>query len=151
MIIIISLDLLSKLGNSNEEENNRFLLLNHSGEEIEKINSRTSIYYNKFQKENEVLNKNKGKFRGEKSILSKIMFPFPEQINDFVPLDIPMIKINKRSPPTIGCFTILNTNNKLNCSDMTNNGSIVACGFKDGAIMVWVLDKEINLEITGKI
>ena len=140
-------NILSKLDNQND--NNRFLLLNHSGEEIEKINSRTQIYYNKINKEQiDTANKGKGRSKGEKNLLSKVIIPFPEQLNEFVAMDPPLIKINKKNPPTIGCFTVLNTNNKLNCADMTSEGGIIACGYKDGSIMVWVLDKDINIEIT---
>ena len=63
-------------------------------------------------------------------------------------MDNNSLKINKKNPPTIGCFTLLNTNNKLNCIDMTNEGGIIACGFKNGEIIVWILDKNINIEIT---
>lgn len=140
-------NILSKL--DNQSDNNKFLLLNHSGEEIEKINSRTQIYYNKVNKDMiDTIAKGKGRAKGEKSLLSRLIIPFPEQLNEFVSMDPPTVKINKKNPPTIGCFTVLNTNNKLNCADMTSEGGIIACGYKDGSITVWVLDKDINIEIT---
>ena len=80
--------------------------------------------------------------------MSRIIIPFPETANDFINVEENCLKINKTSPPTIGCFTLLNTNNKLNCIDMTNDGGIITCGFKNGEIIVWVLDKSINIEIT---
>jgi len=49
----------------------------------------------------------------------------------------------------IGCFTLLNTHNKLNCADMTNDGNILACGYKDGTIMVWITDKDMIIDING--
>jgi WD40 repeat protein len=140
-------NLLSKMSQS-EEERNKFLLLNNSSEDIEKINSRTQIYYNKVNKDiidNLVKGKSK---RHSDSLLSKIIIPFPENSNEFINVEDNCLKINKTSPPTIGCFTLLNTNNKLNCIDMTNDGGIIACGFKSGEIIVWVLDKNINIEIT---
>ena len=140
-------NLLSKMSQSDEEKN-KFLLLNNSSEDIEKINSRTQIYYNKVNKDL-IDNINKGKSkRNSDSLLSRIIIPFPETANDFINVEENCLKINKTSPPTIGCFTLLNTNNKLNCIDMTNDGGIITCGFKNGEIIVWVLDKSINIEIT---
>ena len=68
-----------------------------------------------------------------------------------IPLETNNLKIDKANLPTIGCFTILNTQNKMNCADMTNDGSIIAFGFKDGIVLVWILDNDIKLEINGKI
>ena len=59
------------------------------------------------------------------------------------------LKIDKSSLPTVGCFTLLNTYNKMNCADFANDGSLVAAGFKDGSIVIWVLDNTMQLEITG--
>ena len=140
-------NILSKLSQSDEEKN-KFLLLNNTSEEIETINSKTQIYYNKVNKDIiDNLEKGKSK-RNIDSLLSKINIPFPENANEFINVEDNCLKINKTSPPTIGCFTLLNTNNKLNCIDMTNEGGIIACGFKNGEITVWVLDKNINIEIT---
>lgn len=141
-------NILSKMSQSDEEKN-KFLLLNNSSEDIEKINCKTQIYYNKVNKDIiDNLSKGKGKGRNHDSLLSKIIIPFPETANEFINVEDNCLKINKTSPPTIGCFTLLNTNNKLNCIDMTNDGGIIACGFKNGEITVWVLDKNINIEIT---
>lgn len=142
--------ILSKLSQT-EEEKNKFILLSNSSEDIQKINCRTQIYYNKVNKDT-ADNLFKGKARGKNidSLLNKIIIPFPEQANDFINVEETNLKINKNSPPTIGCFTLLNTNNKLNCIDMTNTGGIIACGFKSGEIIVWVLDKNIHIEITQK-
>ena len=141
-------NILSKISQT-EEEKNKFLLLNNSSEEVEKINSRTQIYYNKINKDI-IDNLAKAKKGGKNydSLLSKIIIPFPETANEFLNVENNSIKINKNNPPTIGCFTLLNTNNKLNCIDMTKEGGIIACGFKNGEIYVWVLDKNINIEIT---
>ena len=141
-------NILSKISQS-EEEKNKFLLLNNTSEDIQKINSRTQIYYNKINKDI-IDNLTKAKKGGKNydSLLSKIIIPFPETANEFLNVENNCLKINKSSPPTIGCFTLLNTNNKLNCIDMTNDGGIIACGFKNGEIIVWVLDKRINIEIT---
>ena len=145
-------NILSKVSQNNtEQDTNKIILLNNDSEQIETINSRTPIYYNKVSKDTvDTISKSKGRGKGERSILSKIIIPFPEQLNDFVNADVPNLKLNKTNPPTIGCFTILNTNNKLNCADMTNDGGIIACGFKNGEIMIWVLDKNINIEISKK-
>ena len=141
-------NILSKISQS-EEEKNKFILLNNSSEDIQKINSRTQIYYNKINKDI-IDNLTKAKIRGRNydSLLSRIIIPFPETANEFLNVDNNSLKINKKNPPTIGCFTLLNTNNKLNCIDMTNEGGIIACGFKNGEIIVWILDKNINIEIT---
>ena len=139
-------NILFKMSQS-EEEKNKFLLLNNS-EDIETINSKTQIYYNKVNKDIiDNLSKGKSK-RNYDYLLNKIIIPFPETANEFINVEDNCLKINKTSPPTIGCFTLLNTNNKLNCIDMTNEGGIIACGFKSGEIIVWVLDKNINIEIT---
>ena len=141
-------NILSKISQS-EEEKNKFLLLNNSSEDIQKINSRTEIYYNKINKDI-IDNLTKAKKGGKNydTLLNKIIIPFPESANEFLNSESNCIKINKNNPPTIGCFTLLNTNNKLNCIDMTNEGGIIACGFKNGEIIVWVFDKNINIEIT---
>ena len=143
-------DLLSKINNNNNSEFNKFILLNNSTEEIEKINSNTNIYYNKVNKDqiDKILSNKKTK--GEKNILNKIVFPFPENLNEFSNYEIKSLKINKNFKPTIGLFTVLNTNNKLNCSDMKNDGGIIACGMNNGEIMIWVLDNNIVLEVTEK-
>lgn len=66
-----------------------------------------------------------------------------------MPLETPNLKIDKNSPPTIGCLTILNTHNKMNCADMAVDGSVIACGFKDGSINVWIIDKDMDIDING--
>jgi hypothetical protein len=138
-------NILSKMSQSDEEKN-KFLLLNNSSEDIEIINSRTQIYYNKVNKDI-IDNLAKGKSRrNQDSLLSKIIIPFPETANDFINVEDNCLKINKISPPTIGCFTLLNTNNKLNCIDMANEGGIIAFGFKNGEIIVCMLDKNINMK-----
>ena len=140
-------NILSKMSQS-DEERNKFLLLSNPAEDIEKINCRTQIYYNKVNKDLiDSLSKGKSK-KNYDSLLSKIIIPFPETANEFINVEDNCLKINKTTPPTIGCFTLLNTFNKLNCIDMTNEGGIIACGFKNGEITVWVLDKNINIEIT---
>ena len=141
-------NILSKMSLSDDEKN-KFILLSNSSEDIQKINCQTEIYYNKVNKDM-IANIEKNKERGKSydSILSKLIIPFPENVNEFLNIEDNYLKINKNSPPTIGCFTLLNTNNKMNCIDMTNDGGIIACGFKDGEIIVWILDKNINIEIT---
>jgi hypothetical protein len=66
-------------------------------------------------------------------------------------LEVNNLKIDKNNLPTVGCFTILNTHNKMNCADITNDGSIIAFGFKDGVILVWILDNDMQLDINGYI
>ena len=103
-------NILSKMSQSDEEKN-KFLLLNNSSEDIEKINCRTQIYYNKVNKDIiDNLSKGKSKGRSYDSVLSKIIIPFPETANEFINVEDNCLKINKISPPTIGCFTLLNTN-----------------------------------------
>ena len=131
------------------EAKDKYVLLNISGEEIEKINGRTAIYYNKIRKDVDLQIKGKGRGRGEKNILSKVLIPVPDLVNESVPLEINSLKIDKKNPPTVGCFTILNSHNSMNCADITTDGSIVCCGFKDGSIMVWILDKDMEIEING--
>lgn len=78
------------------------------------------------------------------------MIPVPENYLEYMPLETPNLKLDKNNPPTIGCFTILNSHNKMNCSDITIDGSIVACGFKDGSISVWIIDKDMKIDINGR-
>jgi hypothetical protein len=147
---LIILDLLSKVGTSETIEGvEKFVLLNLTGEEVEKINGKTSIYYNKIKKDQDIIVK-RGRGRSEKSSLSKVIIPVPENYLEYMPLETPGLKLDRNNPPTIGCFTILNSHNKMNCADITTDGSIVACGFKDGSISVWVIDKDMKIDINGK-
>jgi hypothetical protein len=134
--------------NTSIGEADRFVLLNLSGEEIEKINGKTSIYTNKLRKDQEMQVK-KGKGKGDKNNLAKVMIPIPENYLEHMPMEVPNLKIDRVGLPTIGCITILNSHNKMNCADMTTDGGIMACGFKDGSITVWVMDKEMNIDING--
>ena len=127
------------------EEKNKFLLLNNSYEDIEKINCKTEIYCDKVNKD---IISNLSKTENKDSTLNKIIMPLPEISNEVMNGKDNPLKINKTSPPNIGCFTLLNTNNKLNCIEMTNDGGIIVCGFKNGEIVVWILDQNINIEIT---
>ena len=36
---------------------------------------------------------------------------------------------DKNNPPTIGCFTLLHSYNKVNCVDISKNGELIACGY----------------------
>ncbi len=78
------------------------------------------------------------------------MIPVPENYIEYMPLETQNIKIDKTNQPTIGCYTILNSHNKMNCADISADGSIIACGLKDGIINVWITDKDMNIEINGK-
>jgi hypothetical protein len=143
---------LSKVGTTDALENSeKFVLLNLTGEELEKINGKTTIYYNKLKKDQELQLKTKGKGRGDKNSLSKVIVPIPDSYIEYMPLEVPNLRIDKNNLPTIGCFTILNSHNKMNCADVTIDGSIVACGFKDGTITVWINDKDMILDINGNI
>jgi hypothetical protein len=93
--------------------------------------------------------KAKGKGRGEKNTLSKVLIPIPENYLEYMPMETPNLKIDKNNLPTIGCFTILNSHNKLNCADMSVDGGLIACGFKDGTITVWAIDKDLPIDING--
>jgi hypothetical protein len=128
----------------------KFILLNLTSEEVEKINSKTMIYYSKVKRDhNETLNKTKGRGRGEKgSGLSKVLIPIPDAYFENLPLDTVSLKIERN--PNIGCLTLLNSYNRMNCADMANDGGIIACGFKDGSVMVWVIDKEVDIDISSK-
>ena len=128
-----------------DEEKNKFLLLNNSYEDIEKINCKAEIYCDKVNKD--IISK-LSQEENKDSTLNKIIIPFPEISNEDMKGKDNPLKINKTSPPNIGCFTLLNTNNKLNCIEMTNDGGIIVCGFKNGEIVVWVLDQNIYIEIT---
>lgn len=92
----------------------------------------------------------KGKAKGEKNTLAKYLIPIPESYFDNLPIEQVNLKIEKNANITIGCFTLLNTHNKMNCADMTADGSILTCGFKDGSIQVWITDKDLVLDINGK-
>jgi hypothetical protein len=131
------------------ENSEKFVLLNLTGEELEKINGKTTIYYSKLKKDQDLQLKAKGKAKGEKNSLSKVIIPIPDSYIEYMPLDVPNLKIDRNNLPTIGCFTILNSHNKMNCADISSDGSIVACGFKDGTITVWINDKEMNIDING--
>ncbi len=125
------------------------MLLNLTGEELEKINGKTTIYYSKLKKDQDLQLKTKGKGKGEKNSISKVIIPIPDSYIECMPLEIPNLKIDRNNLPTIGCFTILNSHNKMNCADISSDGSIVACGFKDGSIIVWINDKDMIIDING--
>jgi hypothetical protein len=115
---------------------------------VEKINSKTTIYYNKIKRDNEILTKTKGRGnKFDKNALARVIIPIPEAYFDNQPIDNVSLKIDKN--PHIGCLTLLNTHNKMNCADMSLDGGIIACGFKDGSIMIWVIDKELDIDITS--
>ena len=69
--------MLSKIS-SIEDDSSKFVLLNLTGDEMEKINSKTSIYYNKIKKDMDLQIKGKSKAKGEKLTLSKVIIPIPE-------------------------------------------------------------------------
>jgi WD40 repeat protein len=144
------LDILSKANSHNLEGEDKFVLLNVTGDEIEKINSRTGIHYSKIKKDSEILIKMRGKGKGEKKSFAKYMIPIPESYFDNIPMENVNLKIEQNSNLNIGCFTLLNTHNKMNCADMTSDGSILVCGFKDGTIQVWITDKEMVIDVDGK-
>lgn len=132
-------------------KDNNFVLLNLSGEEVDRINCNTSIYTSKIKKDTDLNFKSTKRLKGEKNLLSKVIIPIPEQYFDISPLDNTMIKVDKENPPSIGCFTILNTNNKMNCCDISTDGSIVAAGLNDGNILVWILDNEFPNEVNEEL
>lgn len=148
---IFKLALLSKVG-KDETINGveKFVLLNLTGEEIDRINGRTPIIHSKLRKDQEIPGR-RGRGRGDKTGSSKVIIPLPENFLESLPIETPNIKIDKSNLPTIGCVTILNTHNKLNCADLTNDGGIVVCGFKDGTITIWVLNCDLIVDIDGKI
>jgi hypothetical protein len=148
LLIYNYIDILSKINGAKDNTSvDKFVLLNLTGEEVEKINSKTAIYYNKIKRDQE-LNKPKGKgVKGEKNTLSKVLIPIPEAYYENIPIETANLKVEKN--PNIGCLTLLNTHNKMNCADMTQDGGIIVCGFKDGSIMIWVIDKEIDIDITS--
>jgi hypothetical protein len=86
-------NILSKLSQSDDEKN-KFLLLNNSSADIENINCKTQIYYNKVNKDIiDNLSRGKSKGRGYDSVLSKIIIPFPETANEFINVDLPELGI----------------------------------------------------------
>lgn len=142
--------LLSKVKENNSKTNNdNFVMLNLTADDIDKINSQTGIYTAKVKKDNETFIKigNK-KNKGEKNLLSKVLIPIPEQYYDTLALDSSLIKIDSKNPPTIGCFTVLNSHNKMNCCDFTSDGSLISVGLKNGQIYLWVLNKDFPEDIS---
>jgi hypothetical protein len=127
----------------------KFVLLNLTGDELDRINGKTSIIYSKLRKDQEIQTK-RGRGRGDKQGVSRVIIPLPENYLEYLPIETPNLKIDKTNLPTIGCFTILNTHNKLNCADVTQDGSVIVCGFKDGTITVWIINPEMKVEIDGK-
>jgi hypothetical protein len=61
-----------------QEDAAKFVLLNLTGDEMDKINSKTSIYCSKIKKDMDLQIKGKGKAKGEKLMLSKVIIPIPE-------------------------------------------------------------------------
>ena len=127
-------------------KDNNFVLLNLTADEIDNINCRTSIYTSKINSED--LNIKLKKIKGDKSILHKNIIPIPGQYFYLQSLDNTCTRIEQDCPPTIGCFTVLNTSNKMNCSDFSEDGGIIAIGMKDGSITVWILDNKFPDDIT---
>lgn len=122
-------------------------MLNITGECLEKICNK-GVYHEKLKSDMDQNLKGKGKTKASKAILSEVLIPLPEIDN--IPLENNNLKIDKNNLPTVGCFTLLNTYNKMNCADFSSDGSIIASGFKDGTIMIWILDVNMQLDISGK-
>jgi WD40 repeat protein len=123
-----------------------------TGEELDKINCRTGIYCNRLNRDIENIT-NKSKIKGEKNLLIKSLIPIPEQYYDNLIPDntnnnIILKVINNQ---TIGCYTLLNTYNKMNCADITIDGSIIVVGFKDGIIKLWINNPDIITEINDTL
>jgi len=68
---------LSKITQFDSNENN-FLLLNLTGESLEKICNK-GVYCEKLKQDIDMTIKSKGKTKAEKAILSTVMIPLPEQ------------------------------------------------------------------------
>lgn len=127
------------------------IVLDLTSEEIDDINSNTNFYHGLIKKDNDSLQKIAKRGKSEKGAQSKVLIPIPEQYYDSLALDNSCIKLDNNNPPTIGCYTILNSHNKMNCCDFTIDGTMIAIGLKDGPINLWVLDKDFPEDISEEL
>lgn len=135
-------------------KDNNYVLLNLTADEVDKINCRTQIYTNKIYNSEEIDLKIK-KLKGDKAILAKYLIPIPQQYFYYQSLENSLLKIENNSPPTVGCFTILNSHNKLNACEFSSDGSIIALGMSGGSIQVFILDPsfpdDVNQEVIDSL
>lgn len=123
------------------------MLCEKSGEEVQKMNS-TNIYFSKTPQDTESA-KQKTRAKGERALYNRISIPVPDSYFDNIPLDESCLKINDKNKPSIGCYTLLNAKNQINCADLHKDGSICAIGFNSGVIECWVFDSELNVDLNG--
>ncbi|CAI0441457.1 unnamed protein product [Linum tenue] len=51
------------------------------------------------------------------------------------------VQLSSTSLPSVSMYTFINTHNSLNCSSISNDGSLVAGGFSDSSLKVWDMAK----------
>ncbi|XP_048540104.1 transcription initiation factor TFIID subunit 5-like [Triticum urartu] len=51
------------------------------------------------------------------------------------------VQLNNLALPSVSFYTFLNTHNGLNCSSISNDGSLVVGGFSDSSVKVWDMAK----------
>lgn len=122
-----------------------------TGEELDKINCKTGIYCNKLTRDAEGAITAKSKMKGEKNLLLKAIIPIPEQYYDNLVTENSNLTVKVNVNQTIGCYTLLNTHNRMNCADITIDGSLIVVGFKDGIIKMWVNDPDAITEISESL
>lgn len=125
-------------------------VLDVNSDEVERINN-TNFYHSLIKKDNNDSLQKIKKGKGDKSLQSRVLIPIPEHYFDSLPLDNSCVKLDSSNPPTIGCYTILNSHNKMNCCDFTVDGTMIAIGLKDGLINLWVLDSNFPEDISEEL
>ncbi|OAY80646.1 Transcription initiation factor TFIID subunit 5 [Ananas comosus] len=51
------------------------------------------------------------------------------------------VQLSSLALPSVSFYTFINTHNGLNCSSISNDGSLVAGGFSDSSVKVWDMSK----------
>lgn len=115
------------------------ILIDLSSGDVEKINCYSEVYTNIIKSEYDLSQKLSKKDREDSVLFEKTCLPIPIQYYNYLPIDI-TLNIDEKNAPTIGCFTILNSHNKVYSSDFVDDLSMLAIGFKSGLIHLWYLD-----------
>lgn len=122
-----------------ETYGNKNILIDLTSKDVENINCYSEVYTNIVKSEYDLSQKLSKKDKEDGGLFEKAYLPIPLQYYNHLPIDI-TLNIDEKNPPTVGCFTILNSHNKVYSSDFVDDLSMLAIGFKSGLIHLWYLD-----------
>ncbi|CAN1243402.1 Transcription initiation factor TFIID subunit 5 [Linum perenne] len=69
----------------------------------------------------------------------------PEEVEQSILEDLRnRVQLNNAALPSVSMYTFINTHNSLNCSSISNDGSLVAGGFSDSSLKLWDMAKVVQ-------